>query len=372
MKLLLVISVDAWTRSVSTVHKYVEAGRALGHDVAVYGEPNPDLPHLPYTTDLDGVDLALFAIQVPTDFPDMPHLARLLDGVPREKRVVADLWGRYNDTIRLDHDFNHLEKLDGHLGWEWEEAFRATSDVILQPTRTPLREGVGSFLFHGYQPQSVVWTYASAEEAAAAWQSASADAKPYGVMYAGSNWQRWAQVRRFLEDYASVRDAAGPACLLGWDWGERPDWAIEQGIVGIDSDPEFLASLDVEIRDGVRFDEINTLLGKARFVPVFHRPLFRHLGLVTVRTFETFHADALPVLMLPRDFVEQIYGRAALALVPEAGVAAHLKDALERPEPYWDAVLATRAHLAQRHSYDVRFQELGKFLQGGASSGAAR
>ena len=54
----------------------------------------------------------------------MPHLARVLDGIPREKRVVVDLWGRFNDTIRVDHDFNHLEKLDGHPGWEWEDAIR--------------------------------------------------------------------------------------------------------------------------------------------------------------------------------------------------------------------------------------------------------
>src|SRR5690606_18368686 len=99
MKLLLVTSCDPWTRSVSTVHHYVTAGRALGHEVALFGPPNPDLPSLPYTTDLDGVDLALFIIQVPGDFPEMPHLARLIDTIPREKRAVVDLWGRYNETI---------------------------------------------------------------------------------------------------------------------------------------------------------------------------------------------------------------------------------------------------------------------------------
>ena len=88
------------------------------------------------------------------------------------------------------------------------------------------------------------------------------------------------------------------------------------------------------------------LLGQARFAPVFHRPLFRHLGFVTNRTFETFYADSLPVLMLPRDFVAAIYGEAALTLVPGDDVAAHLDDALSRPEAYWDAVLQTRSHLA--------------------------
>jgi len=223
MKLLLVVSVDPWTRSVSTVHKYAAAARSLGHEVAVYGPVHADLPGLPFTTDLQGVDLALFVVQVPADFPDMPHLARLLDGIPRERRAVVDLWGRFNDTIRLEHDFNHLEKIDGHLGWEWEEAIQAASDTILQPTLAPLRLNVRSFLFHGYDPGSVAKPYATAEEAAAAWRAAE---KPYGAMYVGSNWQRWEQVRQFLEGYGRVREHVGKACLTGWDWGTRPEWAV--------------------------------------------------------------------------------------------------------------------------------------------------
>ena len=155
MKLLLVNSIDPWTRSVATVHHYVETGRTLGHEVLVYDEPKPELPRITFTADVDGVDLALFIVQVTWDVPEMPHLARLLDGVPRERRVVADLWGRLNDTVRVDHDFNHLEKLDGHPGTEWVEAIQALSGTVLQPTLTPLRNDVGSFLFHGYDEASV-------------------------------------------------------------------------------------------------------------------------------------------------------------------------------------------------------------------------
>ena len=102
--------------------------------------------------------------------------------------------------------------------------------------------------------------------------------------------------------------------------------------MGIDTDPALLARLGVEARDGVRFDEVVGLLGQAKFAPVIHRPLFRHLGIVTNRTFETFYADSLPILLLPRDFVAAIYGEAALALVPGEDIAAHLDDALSRPE----------------------------------------
>ncbi len=363
MKLLLVLSVDPWTRSVSTVHQYVEAGRRLGHDIFVFGEPNPELPALPFTTDVRGVDLALFVIQVPMDFPDMPHLARLLDGVPRERRLLVDLWGRYNETIRLEHDFNHLEKLDGHLGWEWEQTFEAVSETILQPTTAPLRDNVRPFLFHGFDPGCVVRGYTSAREAAARWRANRPAERPYGIMYVGSNWQRWEQVRHFLEQYAKVRGVVGKTCLVGWDWAERPQWAKDKGIRGIDTDPDFLAELGVETRHGVRFDEVVALLGQARFAPIFHRPLFRHLGLVTVRTFETFYADSLPVLMLPRDFVQATYGEAALTLVPGDDIASHLIDALERPEIYWEAVLQTRSYLSRHHSYAQRLQELSGLLE---------
>ena len=311
------------------------------------------------------MDVALFIVQVPSDFPDMPHLARVLDGIPRERRVVVDLWGRFNETIRIDHDFNHLEKLDGHLGWEWLETMAAVTPTILQPTLAPLRPEVGSFLFHGYDAGAVVKPFESAREAAAAWRDAGPAEKPYGVMYVGSNWQRWDQVRRFLEQHGAVRGEVGRACLVGWDWDARPDWAVQAGIAGVDTDSALFAALEVDVWPGIRFDEVTAWLGKTRFAPVFHRPLFRQLGFVTNRTFETFYADTLPVLMLPRDFVAAIYGPAALALVPGETLSAHLTDALRRPEPYWDAVLRTRSHLAQHHSFKRRFQELRAFLDEG-------
>lgn len=356
MKLLLVTAVDPWTRSVATIHGYVAAGRTLGHEVFVYGEPNPELPSLPYTTDLKGVDAALFIVQVPADFPDMPYLARILDELPRERRIVVDLWGRSNATVRVGHDFNHLEKLDGHLGWEWQEAIEAVSDTVLQPALAPL-SGARSFLFHAFEPAKVAASYGTARDAAERWRK-----KPYGLMYVGSNWQRWDQVRPFLAAYGAVQEEIGPACLVGWDWGQRPEWAIHKGIAGIDTDPAFLSGLGIEIRNGVRFDEIIPLLGQARFTPVFHRPLFRHFGYVTSRTFETFQGDTIPILMLPRDFVSAIYGPAALALVPGEDVAAHLSDAMRRPEIYWNAVLATRAYLAQHHSYAARLNELAAHI----------
>lgn len=355
MRILLVTSVDAWTRSVASIHKWIELGNSVGHDIAVFGESNPELPHLKFTTDLNAVDLALFVVQVPSDFPDMPDLARVLDTVPKEKRAVVDLWARFNETTRVDHDFNHLEKLDGHQGWEWREAIAAVSKDISQPSLSPRAAGVKPFLFHGFDKNAIVKNYASAKEAASAWRD-----KPYGAIYLGSNWQRWHQTRVFLEAFGKVKARAGRACLVGWDWAERPHWAIEKGIMGVDTDAAFLDREQIEVRHGVRFDEVPNVLGQAKFSPIIHRPLFRELGFVTNRTFETFYADTIPILMLPEEFVSAIYGQAAFKLVPTEGIDKLVSEALQNPEVYWDAVLRTREHLAANHSYEIRLQELRK------------
>jgi hypothetical protein len=364
MRLLVVSKLDRFARGVNTVTKLVKTGAALGHDVAVYGEQVSDIADVPYSLDVDSFDFAIFVVYETSDFPDLPYLARLLDGMPKERRVIIDCCGRYNDTIRVDHDFNHLEKLDGHQGWEWVEGFQTISDRVLQPTLTPLRPDVTPFLFHGFDPQAVARPAATAEEAARSWSASENGQRPYGVVYVGNNWQRWSQLGPFLESVEPVKEEVGPVCLTGWDWAARPEWAIDLGLQGVDVDTALLERVGAETEWPVPFDEVVEALGRGRFTPVVHRPLFNRLGLVTNRTFESFCADTLPVLLLPPELVEPLYGPPALRLVPGEDVGEHLVDALRRPEAYWDAVLATRAHLAAHHSFERRFEELVAILDG--------
>jgi hypothetical protein len=116
MKLLIVSKISTTSRAISAIANYVKTGRKLGHEVAVLGEQSTDAPELPRSLDVTSFDYVVFLVFVPSDFPDMPYLARLLDGVPRERRLVVDCCGRYNETIRVEHDFNHLELIDGHQG----------------------------------------------------------------------------------------------------------------------------------------------------------------------------------------------------------------------------------------------------------------
>jgi hypothetical protein len=364
VKLLVVSKLDRSARAVNTISKYVQVGKALGHEVAVFGERQSEPPSLEWSLDVKRFDFAVFVVYMPSDFPDLPYLAQLLDGIPKERRVIIDCGGRYNETIRVEHDFNHLEKMEGHQGWEWVEGFQAVSGRVLQPTRTPLRSDVGSFLFHGFDPAAVARPYRSPEEAARAWTGTNGRRKPYGVAYAGNNWQRWTQMRRFLEATEPLRQELGPVCLAGWDWDKRPDWAINLGVQGADVDPALLKRLGVETRAAIPFDKVIDFIGQARFCPVFQRPLFNHLGLVTNRTFETFCGDTVPLLMLPEEFVEATYGPAARPLAPGHDVAGRLRDMMRRPEAYWDAVLKVRAHLSEHHSYRQRFKELLAILEG--------
>ena len=358
MKLLFVSKLDRFARAVSAITKYVQTGKALGHEVAVFGEQSSEITSVPYSLDVDKFDFAIFVIYGPWDFPDLPYLARLLDGMPKERRIIIDCTGRYNDTIRVEHDFNHLEKVDGHQGWEWIEGFQAVSDKILQPTLKPLRPDVHPFLFHGYDSSALVCSYNSPEEAAGAWNGDGAASKPYGMVYVGHNWQRWSQMSHFLEAVEPLKDRLGPICLRGWDWDKRPDWAIEHGLQGVDVDLALLQRLAVETGWGIPFDQVVELVSKGRFSPVLHRPLFNHLGLVTTRTFETFCSDTIPILMLPEHLVDAIYSADARPLAPREDIAGKLNDMMHQPEVYWDAVLKTRAYLAQHHSYHQRFKEL--------------
>jgi hypothetical protein len=294
----------------------------------------------------------VFVVYIASDFPDLPYLARLLDGIPKSRRVIIDCTGRFNKTIRIEHDFNHLEKMDGHQGWEWVEAFQSVADQILQPTLTPLRNDVKPFLFHGYDANAGLHLDSDRK------RPSLAKEKEYDIAYVGNNWQRWSQMHRFLAAIAPIRHELGAIVLAGWDWKRRPDWAVQMGIRGADLDPEFLQRLCVETADAIPFTDVRTFLSAARFSPIFQRPLFNELGLVTNRIFETFLADTIPLVMLPQSLAESIYGSAVRPLLPKDDTAGWLQEMIRSPEAYWEASRSVRRHLAEQHSYHRRVTEL--------------
>ena len=364
MKLLIVSRFDRAARAINTIVNYVRAGRAHGHHIALFSDPIGDLPDVPTSRDPKAFDYVMFVVYETPDFPDLPYLAHLLDAVPRERRIVVDCTGRYNDTIQVEHDFNHLERMDNHMGWEWIDGFDSVAATILQPTLTPRRAEARSFLFHGFNPEAIEQPSATADEAARRWMGRDGTPKKYGMVYVGNNWQRWSQMRPLIEAIDSMKKRIGSILLSGWAWDYRPDWAAELGIDGIDTDAAMLYERGVEVWGNISFDQVIPVVSQGRFSPIVHRPLFNHLGLVTNRTFETFCSDTVPLLMLPEPLVASTYGQAACALTVTGDLVGHIENVLERPEFYWDAILKTRAHLAAHHSFPERLTQLSAILQG--------
>ena len=184
----------------------------------------------------------------------------LLDGIPRERRLVVDLWGRFNDTIRLEHDFNHLEKMDGHAGLGVGGRHSARS-----PTPSCSRRWLrcaptcGSFLFHGYDPGSVVKPRIRPPREAAAGMERQAlrrDVRRQQLAALGAGAPIPRRLRagpRTGRQGMPRRLGLGRAAASG-RW-RKASWASTRI-------PAFLAELGVEFRDGVRFDEVVGLLGQ--------------------------------------------------------------------------------------------------------------
>jgi spore maturation protein CgeB len=105
-------------------------------------------------------------------------------------------------------------------------------------------------------------------------------------------------------------------------------------------------------------------MGTAVFNPVLIRPLFVHLGLVTCRTFETPAANTIPLFAQDAEYVRTIYGERSADLVLRDGEAAseQILDVLRRPQEYAQIVRDIRRHLAEKHSYAVRLQQLVRIV----------
>jgi hypothetical protein len=345
MRLLFVSALHEFAGGALTIASYVRHAKTLGHEIVVFGEPSEAFPEVSYALDPEGFDFAVFVVNETTDFPDLPHLARLLDAIPRERRLVVDCAGRYNDTVRVDGDLNHLDQLDGHPGHEWIESLDAVGAAILQPTLHPSKPEVRSFLFHGYEPE---WE-----------RPLDLGTKAHGIVYVGDNWFRWHALLQVLEAAEPVRGSARGWMVAGEGWNEMPAWLDEPlRSAACFAEPERLHRLGVELRPAVGAGDVVATMSLGTVNPVLVRPTFGELQLVTPRFFETVAADTIPVFDLDSQFVAEIYGPEAVELVLGEDRAERLADVFRRPSHYGEIVTEVRRHLRERHSFTVRLEEL--------------
>jgi len=350
--------------SARTIHKYSEAARKLGHEVFMYA-PNDKSSSFNSSLEIESVDVVILVLewnlylhpggqkkasQVMRDgLMGVGHLnvVKLVSKVPRQRRVIIDNDGMYNDLIKIDGDYTHLDDAASRARIELCDSL---SDKILQPTYRPLRPNVGTFLFHGYDP---VWDV-----------PLDFRAKEYGMVYVGSNWFRWRTLRRVLQAVEPIRSKVGRIGLIGHDWGAMPYW-VESPFRedAYYTDPAYLQRLNVEIMPPVPIDQVMNTMSKGVFNPVLVRPTFNHLRLVNPRLFETPAANTIPLFGLDEEYVREIYGEPAVELVLREDASGQILDVLRRPEHYAEIVKEIRRHLAVKHSYVARLQELIEIVE---------
>ena len=327
---------------------YTRAAYAMGHEITVYGPPNPALG-LNYSKRISEADAVVFIFEWTVDLQhgDQLDWARLVEAVPRERRVVIDCDGAYNDLIEFGGDYNHL---DADWSRHWTAVCDSLSDKIFQPTLRPRRKNVRPFLFHIYDP-----TWEAPLEFAE---------KEFSMVYVGHTKFRWGGMSKVLRAIEKVRDRVGRVALIGEGWGEPlPDWMRnDDGKHYVDR--AYLKKVGAEAFPAVPFQEVAASISKGVFNPVVYRPLFELLGLVTCRTFETPAAGTIPLFLLNREYVAETFGARATELVLE-DKHAHEKivDVLERPDHYADIVMGIREDFARRHNPEARLRELIKFVE---------
>lgn len=323
---------------------YARVAREMGHEMVVYGPPNPAFA-LDNSKHLADVDALVFVFEWTTalQFGDRLDWARLLEAVPRRRRVVIDCDGAYNEPMEFGGDYNHRT---AEASRQWIAVCDGISDKIFQPTLRPRRPNVRPFLFHIYDPT---------------WEAPLTFAgKEFSMVYVGHTKFRWRGMSKVLRAIERVRDRVGRVALVGEGWARPEDWMEhEENKPRFYVDRDYLKKVGAEAFPAVPYPLVAETINKGVFNPVVYRPLFEHLGLVTCRTFETPAAGTIPLFLLESDYVVEIFGEAATQLMlDEERAHEKIVDVLERPEHYAGIVMAIREDFRRKHSPQARLREL--------------
>ncbi len=344
MRLMFVHWVVEDRGSAQDMYHYAAVAKELGHEVALYGRPGT-ASSFNYSLDLGSADAVVFLNEWTTElqYGDRMDLARLMARVPRERRIVVDLDGKYNDAIQVVGDYNHLDQAGSQ---QWIQICDGLSDKIYQASLRPQRPNVRSFLFHAYSP---TWEV-----------PLDFRGKEYGMYCVGNNWFRWRPMHRVLKALEPVRDQIGRIGLVGNGWNAPAPWV--HPTLGVDAyytEPAYLEKLGVEVMPAVHFREVIQGMSKGIFMPVLYRPLFDHLWMVTCRTFETAAANTIPLFTQDPSYVEELFGSEAVELtLLEADPQGKILDIVRRPERYVRVVQGIRRRMIEKHSYAARLREL--------------
>ena len=272
--------------------------------------------------------------------------AAMLARFPRQHRLILDTDGMYNPVVIVDgYDFNHRDEAERA---RWIEHLDALGDRIVQTTfARPINPRASAMTFYGYNPALQV-------------DPSAAPPKQYDILHVGHNWWRWKQVSsELLPAFEQIRDQVGEIGFIGLWWDRPPPEGPAAGPEeAFQSDPEAFRRLRIQTPKAVMYHDVIQTMSTARINILTQRPVLRRLKHLTLKYFEIFCADTIPLLMLDGDHAEAVYGPAARELVLSGQVAEKLLDALHRPDHYRGIVEDVRRHLIAHYSYDQRVEEL--------------
>jgi hypothetical protein len=142
MNILIVNEYLANAGNTHAITNYMRVGAELGHRIAIYGPPQPEvvdgwylppaMQHGRFSTDLAAFDRILYFFE-----SKLNHLKRLaevamLGTFPREHRYILDADGRFNPYIVVDnYDRSHKSEAERA---EWVGYYEALADKVIKPT----------------------------------------------------------------------------------------------------------------------------------------------------------------------------------------------------------------------------------------------
>jgi hypothetical protein len=325
---------------------YMRVGDQMGHHIALLGAPQAGMRGVRLTEEIRGFDHVIYLFESKIFQPKPLQELALLAAVPRRNRFILDADGKFNPTIIIDgYDRNYLNEDERR---RWLDFYDTISDRIIKPTLSPSdHPRVITLPFFGYNPDIVI-------------KPEDVPPKRYDVMHLGHNWWRWKQVsQELLPAFQEIRPLVGEIVFLGLWWDKAPDWAPSEGLedaMRVESDA--FRRLEIRAEPPVQFHEVIRTMSMARVNIFTQRPFLAHAKHLTLRYFEEFCADTIPLLMLEDDLAEAVYGPAGHELTLPGRVAEKIMDALNRPDHYRGLVEDVRRHLLAHHPYRKRVDEL--------------
>lgn len=347
MNILFVMKHRGNAGNTHAVANYMRVAPRHGHRVAMYGEPLAYLPGLDFSTDVSAFDRVAYLFESEIYRLRPLQEVAMLGTISKQHRLIFDMDGMYNPVVELDgYDFNHRSESDRT---QWIEFFDALADRVAKPVLTPPSGNprARAMTFYGYDPALQV-------------DPASAPPKQYDILHVGHNWWRWRQVAaELLPAFGEIRDQIGEIGFIGLWWDRPPAEGPEAGpAAAFQSDIEAFRRLRIATKTAVMYTDVVRTMSTARINIFTQRPVLHHLKHLTLKYFEIFYADTIPLLMLDEGVAASVYGPAARELVLRHRITDKLLDALRRPDHYKDVVAGVRRYLARHYAYDQRVEEL--------------